>query len=173
MGIKTNEVIEAFRFKTIMDYEKLYKEKCKEVEKLTTELDKVKFRKLPDMDDYYDDDFMEYQEALVDVLMSGDLSETELKEGFKRLADCDDWGWVAEKLWSIPQGTLWRIKNKRLEFNSSLLYPRADWISLDTVYSRSGNNVIDIGRYLNKISEEYSLKFIPDPDSEESGSESD
>ncbi len=148
-----------------MDYKQLYEEKCMEVEKLTAELDKVKFRNLPSLDDY-DEDYVEYQEALVNVLMSGVLSETDIKEAFRRLADCDDFEWVAEKLWSMPQGKLWRIKNNKLEFNSHLLYPLDDWISLDTVYTHSGGNVSDIGRYLNGITEDNCFSSDSESDSD-------
>ncbi len=130
-----------------MDYKELYEKLLVENKELKIQINKEKFSKLPHKDDY-EDDPSELEEALVNVMMSGDLSEEELKEAFKRLTESMDWGHITKTLWNLPKGTLWKIKDNILYFNSHLLYPPGpQWLSVRNLYDDLGIN--DIGEYIN------------------------
>jgi hypothetical protein len=107
---------------------------------LIDENKKLKSPTLPKRDEFGDD--LQYQEAIIECMRSGKLSEEDVKEAlFDLLASIDhDYIWIPEELFSTPNGGLWRIENGKLQ----VIIPR--WESIDRLYD---DNEIDlIGKYL-------------------------
>jgi hypothetical protein len=90
---------------------------------------------LPKYEDYNEDNYL-YEQALITAMMSGTLSEDNLKEAFRRLSGSNaDRYWLANAVWNSPRNRLWRINNGRLQFNRDILLPRgSEWIDIREIY---------------------------------------
>ena len=116
-------------------------------------LKKVKYDHLPKFEDY-DDDREKYADAIIEIMMSGDLSEYELKHCFTELVEAvdDEWAWVVDSLWKYPKGKLWRICNGKLEFNRNELINQSEWIN---IWDLCDDALIPkLGYFFNKLSNE-------------------
>ena len=100
----------------------------------------------------YDEDSDEiYCNGLVELMMSGKLSEKQLKIAFDRLVCVSkhDWHWVADRLFKTPPGDLWRILDGKLQFNRRKLYaPSRKWMDVEELYT--GDEITLIGHYFNQ-----------------------
>jgi len=100
----------------------------------------------------YDEDSDEiYCNGLVELMMSGKLSEKQLKIAFGRLVCVSkhDWNWVTDRLFKTPPGDLWRIVDGKLQFNRRKLYaPSRKWMDIEELYTN--DEITLIGRYFNQ-----------------------
>lgn len=109
---------------------------------------------LPNEDDY-DGDFEEFQEHMVNTMMSGKLSKEQLKEGFQKFVESIDydWQWMPARLFQSPPDDLWRIHKNRLQFHHKMLFdpdlPNERWIHIRAVHDQ--DLIAQIGRYFNKL----------------------
>jgi hypothetical protein len=99
----------------------------------------------------YDEDSDEiYCNGLVELMMSGKLSEPQLKLAFDKLVcvSKNEWRWIACRLFTSPPGDLWRIVDGKLQFNRRKLYtPSSKWMDVEELYIN--DEITLIGRYFN------------------------
>ena len=96
------------------------------------------FPNLPNYDDYHDD-MERYSDDLVNIMMSGTLTEPELKQGLAELADIRaDRRRIADRLWNQLnlRDSFWRIHEGRIQFNRNLLFPQTNspWVEIREIY---------------------------------------
>ena len=80
-----------------------------------------------------------YSDDLVNLMMSGTLTEPELKEAVRELSEIRaDRGWIADRLWNQPglRDSFWRIHEGRIQFNRNLLFPQTSspWVEIKELY---------------------------------------
>ena len=94
------------------------------------------FPNVPYYPDYDDRDREEYDQDVVNAMISGNLTEPELKEAFARLAEStDDVRGLADRVWDTPRGVLWRIHNGKLQFNRNVVFPPgSEWMDMQEIY---------------------------------------
>ena len=102
---------------------------------------------IPDYDENSDEI---YCNGLVELMMSGKLSESQLKHAFDNLVcvSKNEWHWVACRLFKTSPGDLWRIVDGKLQFNRRKLYaPSSKWMDIEELYIN--DEITLIGRYFN------------------------
>lgn len=100
---------------------------------------------LPIPDDFEDE--FKYKDAVAQTLTFANLTMDQMKHAFNELID-DEWDWVAESLFSTPEGDLWRIENGKLQIEmNKVRYVGTNWTEIHRVYNN--DELTDIGRYFN------------------------
>ena len=101
--------------------------------------------------DYDEDSDGIYCKEIIDLMMSGKLSEKQLKIAFDRLVCVAEhcWPWIPERLFQTSHGDLWRICDGKLQFNRRKLYhPQSKWMDINELYSN--DEITLIGHYFNQ-----------------------
>jgi hypothetical protein len=122
-----------------------------ENEKLKEELKKFEKENEIVIPDYDEDSDEIYCNGIVDLMMSGKLSEKQLKIAFDKLVNVAEhcWSWIPERLFKTPPGNLWRIVDGKLQFNRKKLYvSQSKWMDINELYDNG--EITSIGHYFNK-----------------------
>lgn len=99
----------------------------------------------------------DYMECLVDTMMSGTLTEPELKEGFRIFVTLSDYSHLYERLFrNAPRDVFWRIHDNKLQFKSNFIFNGNDtgWIDMDEVFQDGLVEDINMDVYNNYESDD-------------------
>lgn len=83
-------------------------------------------------------------------MVSGTLSEDELKEGFHIFVTLSDYGHLYGRLFThAPRDVFWRIHNNKLQFNRNLIFNGNGWVDMDEIFEDDLIENINMAVYEN------------------------